>query len=250
LVAVMSRSRHLFVRAVGAVGFLALAVAPAAGAALYGYALHARAAPGARIDDHIRAHLGLELYDARLGTGQTFVATPYGGWYYLNTHHDNATSFSLLYEDPYCRGQWEVAAKQIIERKPAFLAMSGTIFELLAGKDSRLRELYFGYDGNYLLDRAEPGPPLARKRWALSRIAADGSASSPVPIDLSVDGHLPRMLGDFGSGPLRAALYGKRFFLFHTETTYVGTLSDDGGSIEGRTFSGGTPVGRFRAAAP
>jgi hypothetical protein len=250
IVAVMSRSRRLFVRVVGAVGFVVLTVAPAAGAALYGYGLHLRAAPGVPIDDRVRARVPLELYNARLETGDTFVATPYGGWHYLATHHDNATSFSLLYEDPYCRGQWEVAAKQIIERKPAFLAMSGTIFELLAGKEPRLRELYFGYDGNYLLDRAKPGPALARKRWALSRIADDGSASSPVPIDLSTDDHLPRLFGDFGGGALRAALYGDRFFLFDAQTTYVGTLSGDGGSIEGRVFSGGTPVGRFRAAAP
>jgi hypothetical protein len=250
LIGVAARSRRRWRRAAAALGGLVLALPPIGGLSLYAYAAHKRPDPGVPLDVHLRASLLLDYYEARLAPGETYVATPYGGWYHLGSGHDNPTSFSLLYEDPYCRGQWAIAGKQIADRQPAFLAMSGTIFDLLAEREPRLRSLYFGFGGNYLLDRAQPGPPLARKRWALSRIEADGSVSDTRPIDLTVDEHLPRLFGDFGGGPLRAALYGKRFFMFAEATTYMGTLSDDGGTIEGRMFSGGTEIARFRATAP
>jgi hypothetical protein len=247
IVARATRSPRGLVRAASALGVLALLVPPLGGAGLYAYAVHKRVGPGEPIDAHVRASLGLDLYEARLRPGETWVATPIGGWYYLGTRHDDATSFSLLYEDPYCRGQWAVAAKQIAERKPAFLAMSETIFNLLAGSEPRLRELYFGSGGNYLIDRAEPGPPLVGTLWELSRISPDGATVGTMPLVLTVDGHLPRLLGNLRGGALRAALYGRSFSLFDDTTTYLGTLSDDGRTIEGRVFLGGAEVGRFRA---
>jgi hypothetical protein len=244
------RARSPWRRFAGLLAFLALLVPPAGSLIIYGYGLRVRPRVGTPIDEQGRASCPADLYAARLRPDDRFVSTPYGGWSYTYSRRDNATSFALLYEDPYCEGQWPTAARQIVERKPAFLAMSATLFDLLAAQEPALKTLYFGYDGNYLLDRAEPGPALASTKWSLIRRDRQGREIDRRDLELTVEGQLPRVLGTFrGSGVLRAALYGDRFTLFDESVTYIGILAADGARIEGRVFTGWSETGTFRAVS-
>jgi hypothetical protein len=232
----------------GAVLVAGLAVAPAGGAIVYGHALMKRPVPGTPIDEANRKELGISVLEARLSPGDRVVVAPYGGLQYLYTRHDNATSFCLLCDSDYCRAHWPIAARQILERLPPFMVMTSSIFARLAAQEPALSSRYFGYDGNYLLDRAEPGPALPPTwKWTLSRFDAAGRSAGSRSASFSVDGHLPRVLADLGGGPRRAAVYGRRFFLFEGDMTYVGTLEPGGAGVAGEVFDRGLPAGRFSA---
>jgi hypothetical protein len=243
------RAPSLARRAAARVGLSLLVATPLASLVIYGQCLALRPRKGIPADQQGREAAYADLYAARLRPGERFVATPYGGWPYVYSHHDNATSFALLFEDPYCRGQWATAARQIVDSKPRFLAMPASMFAILADKEPSLKSLYFGSDRNYLLDRAEPGPALASTRWWLTRLDLAGQPVDTRGVDLVVEGQLPRVRASFGGGPVRAVLYGDLFQMFEADTTYVGTLAPDGASMQGRVFKGPTESGSFRAVA-
>jgi hypothetical protein len=239
--------RHV-TRALQAAAAVALIFAVVVAAAFHTYSWHALP-PGNRDLDQVgRADSGAEFVAARTRPDDKILVTPYGGWTYLYSRRDNATSYALLIEDTYCTLHWPAAARQIVERRPQLLLVSDAHFGILVGHQPRIASLYFGSSGNYMLDDRGSGPPFAPdSRWSLTRYRQDGSARETFDIDLRPDGGSARLFAFLPArGALvRAAIHRDQFSLFDDGVSYIGQVSPDGRRLEGQTYGSNSDRDRF-----
>lgn len=208
--------------------------------------------PGKRDLDKLgRDDSGAELIALRVRPHERLFVTPYGGWSYLYSRRDNATSFAFLIDDPYSAAHWPIAARQIVERQPILLSVSDRDLEILSGHEPRIKSLYFGYSGNYMLDIRGDGPPFSGGvRWSIQTFDDQGAPRSPMEIEILDDGGSARFKAvvlPARSAVLRAALHDDRFSMFHDSASYVGQLAADGQRIEGKVFGLSPMALRFTA---
>jgi len=213
-----------------------------AASAFYVHALRLRAPTAMDLDALWRTRTLADAIEARTRPEDRILVTPYGGEHYLYSRRQNATSFALLFEDPYCAGQWPVAARQVVENRPRLLLIPQAHFDKLKSYQPSLGSMYFGYNYNFMLDERGSGPnfPLPA-RWEFVR---ENAARFEVRLEL--DQGNSKLLADIVGGPqrIRAAIQGDLLSVFDDERSYVGRLSPDGSSVRGTQFG---PRGQKRS---
>ena len=113
------------------------------------------------IDDWVRARFGGHTIAARTRADDRIVVLPAGGYTYLGARRDAGIPFTMLWHDRYCDEQWPVAARHIVETKPSILLVNEHDLNMLVKHEPKVREMYFGYSGNYMLKARRPGRPCA-----------------------------------------------------------------------------------------
>ena len=219
-----------------------------AAVAFYAHALSIRIPGGLDLDGVRRAASSADYIEAQTKPTDRIVVTPYGGWDYVYSRRDNATSFALLLDDPYSAPHWPVAARQILERRPRLLLVPEAHFDLLCSQEPRIRSFYFGYSGNYLLDERGTGPafPLPA-RWELLRQPDEVGQAQPLVVELrSHQGQAQLFAMVAGaSQDILGAIHGDVFSLFDADRSFVGRLSPDGSRVEGTEFGPSRERQRF-----
>lgn len=208
-------------------------------AAFYANALRIKPPGYVDLDVEGRIVFDGDLIAARTQPGDRIVVTGYGGWQYLYSRRDNATSFALLLDDSYSAEEWPVAARQIVANRPRLLLAPEDDFKKLCGYEAAIAAMYFGYDGNYMLDERGAGPPFPLPApWELEGPGIFGTSAGSMQMTLREDGGSARLLAFIPArqAEMRAVLHGDRLSVFEGSLSYVGTLSADGSRIRGVTF--------------
>jgi hypothetical protein len=222
--------------------FIGLGGAVVMAAAFYAHALRIKPAGYVDLDVEGRIAYDGDFIAARTRPDERVVVTSYGGWQYLYARRDNATSFALLLDDPYCAEQWPIAARQIVTNRPRLLLVPEEHLRKLASYAPEIAAMYFGYSGNYMLDDRGPGPPFALPaRWVFAGAGIAGSHAGRLHLEMRADGGPARLLALIAErqGAVRAAIYGDLVSVFDGVDAYVGKLSPDGTRIAGTRFGRG-----------
>jgi hypothetical protein len=232
------------------IGVSAAAALMAAGA-FHAYAISILPADGQDLDEIGRLDTGAAMVSLRVPPGQTLFVTPYGGWHYLYSQRENGTSYAFIIDDPLSAAHWPVAASQIVARRPLLLFISDRELDILAHHQPRIRQLYFGYSGNYMLnDRGEAPPFPVGARWNLEHLDDRGASRSSLAFEV-IEGAGARVvvaIQPARSEVLMGAIHGDRFSIFRGGMTYVGRVSPDGQRIDGKVFGVGPTPWDFTAA--
>lgn len=183
-----------------------------------------------------------DLIAARTRPADRVFVTSYGGWEYLYSRRDNATSFALLIDDSYSSEQWPVAARQIVAHRPRLLLVPESDFLKLVNEAPQIGVRYFGYSGNYMLDDRGEGPPFALPAsWEFTGDGIVGRAPGRLHVTIRGERASSRLLAWSGvrNTDMRAAIHGDLVSMFDGDDSYVGTLSRDGTRIAGTRFRAG-----------
>lgn len=221
-------------------------------AVFYVHSLRAKPAGFIDLDVEGKVAYGGDVIAARTQATDRLLVTRYGGWSYLYSRRDNATSYAFLIDDPYCEEQWPIAARQIVERRPLLLLVADADFTKLKTLQPSIGTMYFGFSGNYMLDERGAGPPLdAPAVWDFVMADADGhpGRGDRIIFTIRTDGGSARLLaGVEGCGyDVRASIHHDRVSIFDGGVTYVGVLAQQGGHIDGTRFGPGAERRSFVA---
>lgn len=129
----------------------ALVYTVAVAAAFHGYAWRQLPPKGPDLDSIGRADSGADAIVAATKPWDHIFVTPYGGWAYLYSRRDNATSFAFLIEDTYCTLHWPIAARQIVDNRPALLLIPEGAYNIVVAHQPKIASMYVGLPGRYSL---------------------------------------------------------------------------------------------------
>jgi hypothetical protein len=209
-------------------------------------------------DAYARRRFDTDQVAARTRPDDTIFVAQFGGWHYLYTGRRNATPYTALFGGSYSADQWPVAARAVLERRPRLLILNQKLFRLLTQHEPRINDIYFGTDGNYILDERRPGPPLSLgAQWAITR--RQGTAIQRIsPVDFQAATGSARMqvglpMATPSSGSSRRSVLGSvdgdLLCIFDGAEIYVGHIASDGKRIDGQIFKAGQSVATFEAVS-
>jgi hypothetical protein len=165
-----------------------------------------------------------------------------GGFLYLMSRRLGATSFSILEHDgKYFEGQWPLAADEVVARRPRLMKITTADLTKLAGYRPEISNMYFGYDGRYMLNARRRGPEFPdHTKWLLKVDSADKINDSGSAIIEASGAILTITLVTPGAGsvgPLRGSLDGDALSILAGPRVYVGKVAADGVSIAGHLYT-------------
>jgi hypothetical protein len=196
------------------------------------------------VDDWFRRSFAADLIAERTPPHDEIVALHSGGYRYLTSRRDAAIPYPMLWDDRYCEQQWPIAAERILQRLPPILLIQHGEFELLARHQPLLRDLYFGYSGNYMREERRPGPRLCRDgTWSY---LAEGSRRE-LPLSLRENGAPANFVATLDGRALQGHVDEDRVAWFDADVAYVARLARDARSLRGRIYRDGRAGEQFRA---
>jgi hypothetical protein len=196
------------------------------------------------IDAWFRASFDADSIRARTRPDDRIVVLTAGGYSYLTSRRDAGIPYMMLWDDRYCEEQWPRAARRLLQQPPRILLIQAQDMTILARHEPSLRELYFGYSGNFMLAERRPGPPLCLDGTWSYRVANSPDA---LPLKLRENGAPANFIADLNGNALQAHVDEHRVAWFDGKESYVAELARDGRRMQGRRYRHGRPQESFAA---
>jgi hypothetical protein len=211
-----------------------------------------RPRPHEDTDAWARIRFDTDQVAARTRPDDTIFVAQFGGWHYLYTGRRNATPYTAIFPGVYSADQWPVAARAVVERRPRLLILNHDMLRELTQRQPRIKNMYFGTDGNYILDERRPGPALSPGApWSITRRqGASLQRLSPVDFQATTGSARLQVWLPTAGGSRRlvlGSLDGDLLCIFDGADMYVGHIAASGTRIEGQVFKGGRSLVTFDA---
>lgn len=191
------------------------------------------------LDAYIGRQMKVKSVMARLRPDELFVEN-YGGYTHLLSQRGDAISFPHLGNEAYYEGQFPIAAREIVTKRPRAILMSAEAFNLFVRHEPSIQQLYVGFENNYFLAAVHPGPPLHLDvPFALS-VYGPGGQVRRATVKFERGGGSTPYVAHISDRPQSVFTYvdGDRVQIIDGNAVYVLELAADGNSMRGTYFEG------------